>query len=117
MESVCLGQELGGYDGFDNIKPTEEHKFFIYDYRTGSYEGWGVGVTVWSDGRLSYTTFSHCSCYGPVEAGDWPGKFVSREEWDLLVAKESKGYDPESVISEYEEPWVRVNEKLKELLG
>lgn len=117
MEVVCLGEELGDYDGLENVKPTDDHRFFIYDYRTGDYEGWGVGVTVWADGRLSYTTFSHCSCHGPVQPNDWPGAFVTREEWDSMVAANTRGYDPESALSDYEEPWVRVNEKLKELLG
>lgn len=117
MDVVQLGEPLGDYDGFDNVKPTGGERFFVYDYRTAPYEGWGVGVTVWADGRLSYTTFSHCSCYGPVEAGDWPGRFVTRQEWDQLVASELRGYDSESHLSEYQEPWLRVSEKLKELLG
>lgn len=54
--------------GSENIKDFErlEVDWCVYYYEAGDYEGSGFGL--WKkDGKLGYSDFSHCSCYGPTE--------------------------------------------------
>lgn len=117
MESYAIGLVEFDQCELDYIKPTGSERFFVYWYGYECYDGWGVALVVHQDGRLSYWEISHCSCNGPIDYTTWPGFFVTRDEWDKVVAERTRGYDPESIMSKYEEPWVKVDQKLRELIG
>lgn len=40
----------------------------IYDYESGSYDGSGEAYMI-KDKKLYFCSLSHCSCYGPWDAG------------------------------------------------
>ena len=57
--------ELSEEYDLDKIKFSAD--VFIYNYEDGGYDG--SGFAVWRDEeKWMYHSFSHCSCYGPLDS-------------------------------------------------
>lgn len=77
----------------DIIKDCPKLKWVAHDYRTGSYEGEGEIYALDFEGNLWYSSFSHCSCYGPEvaelgligKASDWTNKEITAFDSELDV--------------------------------
>ncbi len=90
MQVYEIGPDNSEY-GRDN-----EYDFVIVFYENYGYEGGGIALGFKADGTVDKYNLSHCSCYGPHEAG--PNTTLSKNEFlnlrendiDIPARKRSK---------------------------
>jgi len=81
---IALGDQYDGDFGDDVV-------WCVYDYTSGSYDGYGSAYYKTVDNQYYSMTLGHCSCFGPWDNS--PNQITKDEMYNLELC----GNDPSSV--------------------
>ena len=67
----------------ETAKAGETVEWIIHHYTSGWYDGDGTLIARLSNGLYLHMELSHCSCYGPLEGGEWEWYSAETVKHDL----------------------------------